>query len=593
MTPPVDAVEPPTFDVGAPATTANARESDPLLFAAAALLVIVAWVALQLWGLGREPFHTKGEPREALVVWEMTHGGGWILPKRGGVELPSKPPLFHWLGAVTSLLHGDTDEWSIRLPSAVLSLAAALCVLAAGAALWNVRAGALSALALLTMFEWARAATSARVDMTLTFGLQLAFLSLLFFLRRRAGGWLVPLYLGISLAVLGKGPVGVALPGLVALLMIALARDWTPLRHMRLGIGALSVATLAGSWYVLALIVGGYQFFRKQILQENVFTFLESDSYGSGGHHHPAAYLLGALLLGLLPWTICVPGVVARLWRDRRTLRVDDARLYLLVWIVVVFAFYSFSASKRGVYLLALYPAVALLLGWWWAEQSQTGQPAERWLTAVLEVVNWTLLAVVGILLIVTLVEALGAPILTALQGWLPAPARPYAPWISEALRAQRWLMLGALSLATLALYAGTRTARSANWLGIFATLFVTVVALTACVRQVVLPEVGRRESWRPFMKDVGEVLGSEHDLFFYNTYDYGAAFDWQVLRHTHILRYEGPWLEGPAFLLLQEADWERVREAARQFYEPVVLPSDANFRGAERLVLVRRLPAQ
>src|SRR5512135_1093571 len=103
--------------------------------AASAVLIILAWTVLQLWGLGRVPFHTKGEPREGLVVWEMTHGGGWILPKRNGEELPSKPPLFHWLGAITSLAHGATDEWSIRLPSAGLSLVAALCVFATGAAL--------------------------------------------------------------------------------------------------------------------------------------------------------------------------------------------------------------------------------------------------------------------------------------------------------------------------------------------------------------------------------------------------------------------------------------------------------------------------
>src|SRR5512147_1299029 len=97
-----------------PAEPAAAPPPAVSAIAASALLIILAWAILQLWGLGRVPFHTKGEPREGLVVWEMTHGGGWILPKRNGEELPSKPPLFHWLGAITSLLQGATDEWSIR-----------------------------------------------------------------------------------------------------------------------------------------------------------------------------------------------------------------------------------------------------------------------------------------------------------------------------------------------------------------------------------------------------------------------------------------------------------------------------------------------
>src|SRR6266446_3892204 len=99
-----------------PATSAPSAVAGPPrqrtipLTVAYGLVVVAAWAGLELYGLGKAPFHTKGEPREALVVWEMTHGGGWILPRRNGVELPSKPPLFHWLGAITSLIHGDTDE---------------------------------------------------------------------------------------------------------------------------------------------------------------------------------------------------------------------------------------------------------------------------------------------------------------------------------------------------------------------------------------------------------------------------------------------------------------------------------------------------
>src|SRR5437867_150223 len=123
-----------------PATPAAAWAGFQTL--AYAVLIVGLWAGLEAYGLGKAPFHTKGEPREGLVVWEMTHGGGWMLPRRNGVELPSKPPLFHWLAAVTSLLHGATDEWSIRFPSAALSGIALLCVFAAGTSLWNARAGA-------------------------------------------------------------------------------------------------------------------------------------------------------------------------------------------------------------------------------------------------------------------------------------------------------------------------------------------------------------------------------------------------------------------------------------------------------------------
>src|SRR5262245_44589533 len=77
---------------------------------------------LYLWGLGAVPFYTKGEPREATVVWEIYTNGEWILPLRNGHIIPSKPPLFHWLGTITSFVWGDLTEWTIRLPSALLAL---------------------------------------------------------------------------------------------------------------------------------------------------------------------------------------------------------------------------------------------------------------------------------------------------------------------------------------------------------------------------------------------------------------------------------------------------------------------------------------
>jgi len=573
---------PPPAAVEAPASSPRAVSAVVL----SALLIVLAWVVLQLWGLGRAPFHTKGEPREALVVWEMTHGGGWILPRRNGVELPSKPPLFHWLGALTSLAHGATDAWSIRFPSAALSLLGLLCVFAAGTALWSSRAGLVAALVLMTTFEWARAATNARVDMTLTFGLELAFLSVLFFLRSRAAGWLVPLYAGITLAVLGKGPVGAALPGLVAVIMVALTRDLSPLRQMRLGRGALVVGIGAGTWYVLALVLGGWAFFRKQVLAENVFTFLDNPDFG-GGHRHGPFYLPGALLLGLLPWTLLLPGVAARLWRRRTEVSRDDARVYLLVWIGVVLGFYSIAASKRGVYLLSLYPAVALLTGWWWDDVRRADADQQPWLARLLAALMWPTLGVLGVLLLGVLLEGVGVPLCLTAQRWLPADAQPLAPVISATIRAGGWALLACLAVALASLSLGVQATRRMSWRGIFTSLFLTAAALLVAAQQVVMPGIARALTARTFMADVRQVVGASGQLFFYKTFDYGAVFYWQ----GHIPTYDGSWPVGaPQYVLMEQAEWERMPDAARGPYERVELPDDRKAAGANALVLVRRL---
>lgn len=587
MTTETASIETPSPDTSPTQLAAPQRRRVPAVVACA-ILVLVAWYGLELWGLGKAPFHTKGEPREGLVVWQMTHHGGWILPHRDGptgLEVPSKPPLFHWLAALTALRHGATDEWSIRFPSAALSLIALLGVFAAGVALWSPPAGLVSALTLMTMFEWARAATGARVDMTLTFGLQLAFLSLLFFLRSRAAGWLIGLYVGITLAVLGKGPVGAVLPGLVALVMLALTRDASFLRAMRLGYGALAVGVAAGSWYVLALILGGWQFFRKQVLAENVFTFLNNQDFG-GGHRHAPTYLLGALLLGVLPWTLFVPGVAVRLWRQRREISVRDPRVYLLVWVAVVFAFYSLAASKRSVYLLSLYPAIALLLGWWWNEQLRMPVGEDRWLARALALVGWTLLGLLGTIFLVAALESVGLPIFLSVQRWLPGSARPFVPWISDTIRGQRGLFLPLIVTAAAALYGCIRASRTPNWAAIGAGVFCTTAALVMAISQVILPGIAQRVSFRDLMSEVRQVVGTSGDLFFFKTFEYGAVFYWR----DHIPSYEGSWPVGaPRYLLMERDEWERTRPSVSEQYERVSFADDGTASDST-LVLIRRI---
>ncbi len=99
------------------------------------------YALLYLWGLGDLPFYTKGEPREATVVWEIYTTGEWILPLRNGHIIPSEPPLFHWLGALISLAWGTVNELTVRLPSALLAIVGVLLTYRVGAVLWGVEAG--------------------------------------------------------------------------------------------------------------------------------------------------------------------------------------------------------------------------------------------------------------------------------------------------------------------------------------------------------------------------------------------------------------------------------------------------------------------
>jgi 4-amino-4-deoxy-L-arabinose transferase-like glycosyltransferase len=216
--------------------------------------------------------------------------------------------------------------------------------------------------------QYLQAGSGARVDMTLTFFLEIAFFEFILIaegLTQRR----MTLYFAIAMAVLSKGPVGLVLPASVALVWIAIQGRWNLLRELRLGRGAALVALLAGGWYLAAAIAGGMAFVHKQLLAENVFRFVHDNSFHEG-HVHPFYYVEGALLTGFLPWTPLLLIVFVRAVRHPR--RIDPRLSYLMVWFVVVLLFYNLPQSKRGVYLLALYPALAALLAFYLETAART-----------------------------------------------------------------------------------------------------------------------------------------------------------------------------------------------------------------------------
>ncbi|MBI4516652.1 MAG: glycosyltransferase family 39 protein [Deltaproteobacteria bacterium] len=561
----------------------------PLL--AGALVLVVLWGGLQLWGLGRTPFHTHGEAREALVVWQMTHGGGWILPRRDGptgIELPSKPPLFHWLAALTALVHGGTAEGSIRLPSAALSLGGVLATYAAGVALWGLPAGMFGAVITMTSFEWQRAATSARVDMALTFGLLGALFSYLFFVRSQGHRrWLVPFYGAMAFATLAKGPVGVALPALVIAASCAVRRDTTPLRQLRLGRGLLAVAVITGLWYLLALIIGGFDFFGKQVLNENLFRMFDATEY-EGGHRHGPLYLLGGLAAGFLPWTLFLPGAAVGLWRARRELMAGDWRGYLLLWVAAVFGLYALAVSKRSVYLLALYPALGLLLGQWWASALSTtvGDLEPAWWRAVLRLVALLVAALMLVLMAVTGIEALGLRLVeTAGAGWA-GEAALYSRWVGEVLHAQPAGILALLAAAAVSLWGlALALRRPGRWALAFAAMVGAACAGSVLTQQIVLPQIAAHKTYRDFMTAVRQVVGQE-PIAFHRTFEYVAVFYWG----GHLASYQGELTDAaPRYLLMARADWEQLAAPQRGRFERVELPAGLEDGNRRRLLLLRR----
>jgi hypothetical protein len=321
-----------------------------------ALVAFAAALVVYLVGAAGVPFYDKAEPREALVVRALLEGRGIALPMRDGVEVPSKPPFFHWLAALAVAAGVRPEELAIRLPSVVAgAVGVGLTALVTGRAYGPV-AGVASAVVLGTAFEWLRAATQSRVDMTLALAVLIAILALRTGAAAPDRRWLVRVgWLAVAAGVLAKGPVGAVLPLAVVAVDAFVARAPTRLRRLADPVGIALAVLVVGGWLVAAWRTGGEAFVARQALHENVARALGGDD---ASHAKPFHYYVPALAASFLPWTLAWPAAVARL----RRVRTDDDRFFGL-WAATVLVLFSLASGKRSVYVLPLYPALAALTG--------------------------------------------------------------------------------------------------------------------------------------------------------------------------------------------------------------------------------------
>jgi 4-amino-4-deoxy-L-arabinose transferase-like glycosyltransferase len=581
---PVSDIAPaPVADIpAAPAAVASIRERWFDVAAAprfALPLLTIACGAAFLVNLGGYPLYTKGEPREAVVVLDMFKGhslSSFLLPMRAGVEIPSKPLLMHWLIAALSLITGGVGEWTVRLPSAILAIAGVLCSYLYVRKLFNERAALFSALILATNFQYLQAAGGARVDMTLTFFMEVGFFEFLMIAEGLTSRRLL-LYVALALAVLAKGPVGVLLPGAVAAVFIVAQRRWSLLRQLDLVKGAIVVAILAGGWYVAATLIGGRAFFDKQVLSENVFTYLDRPGI-TRGHGHPFYYMELVLLAGFLPWSVLLPFAAAR-FANSRQLR-DPRLLYLVIWIAVVLLFYNFAFSKRGVYLLALYPALGAILGLYLAEELSAPTRAVIRIVSIGMGIFFVLGAGGGLLL---------APIVREWPGLARHPfdaigitAPAFIPALSAAIGAQR---LAVVILAAALIAVGYWMIRTPAGPGKFAAgTAIGVICLSIVANLYALPATANTVALKDFALQTNKIVGDSEVAYLW-----GLNYDVAFYTGRTIPLIALPLRERPQYLILGEDTYKALVPTELHDYSTVLKSGATYLDGTGPMLLIKR----
>ena len=387
-----------------------------LLLTAVCLLTFFA-------GLGRSAIGDSDEAFYAESAREMIEGGDWITPHYNYEYRFQKPILYYWLVAATYRVAG-IGEAAARFPSALAGLALTLMTFACGRRWFDDRTGLVAGLIVATSFGYFPIARSSLPDLPLAFFISLATWTLAEAMLGRpaprvngngtepdpptarrwttplapasslispaptAGssgphaaaraaedlapsaerrGWLIAAAVSMGLGLLTKGPVAVALPVMIVVVLALLTkriwrptgRGWLGLTWGQLVLGSFVFLAVALPWFAAMVGTHGTDYLNRFFVGEN-FERFATDKYND---RRPVWFYVPILLAGLAPWSpivfLWIP-TLRRLFRRER--RGSDAEWRATIWAAVPFVFYTLSIGQQPRYILPVLPPLALLV---------------------------------------------------------------------------------------------------------------------------------------------------------------------------------------------------------------------------------------
>ena len=335
--------------------------------------VTASVLALLVFALAFQGTRGLWEPDEGRyggIAERMLASGDYIHPAFNDEQRHyAKPPLTYWAIAAGFGLLG-VNEWGARLANALAFVATTLLVLALARSIAPARPW-LAPLVYASFLLPYSASNGVTPDTLLTLCETMGVLGFVCYRDSRAqvgkDRALRLMWLGFGLAFLTKGPPGL-LPLLSILCFAVLEQGWRGAARLASAGGLLLFAVVGLGWYALVVATepGLVTYFLRDEFVNRIFT---------GAHHRNSAWYgafmvyVPTLVLGTLPWTFAALRGALQAprslfsrgwWRD--LLAREPWLVFLALWLLVPLAILFLSRSRLPLYLLPLFPALALLV---------------------------------------------------------------------------------------------------------------------------------------------------------------------------------------------------------------------------------------
>jgi 4-amino-4-deoxy-L-arabinose transferase-like glycosyltransferase len=364
-------------------TRCRARRAAPL----ALLLAVCA--LLDLYALGTPSLFDQDEAQYAEIAAEIVQRGDPITLHVNGRPWYVHPPLYMWLVAGTGRVFGFS-EWTVRAWSAAASLLAVYATTLLGGEWFGPRTALLAGAVLALTLQFLIQARLAVFDTVLLAWLVLAVYAFSQAYRTGHRAAYLRFFLFAGLATLTKGPIGLVLPGLIAVAFVSLRRAWGRWREVPWAAGLGLYAAVGLSWYAAQVWLHGRAF-----LESNIGYYTLHRFFGVVEKHSaPWYFYLPVAVFGGFPWSAFWPAAAALHVRRRHT---SDGSLLVLLGVVVPLVLYSAAQTKLPGYILPVFPFAAAGVAALWEPIITRGK-----LTPAVRASCWALLILLGALLVGT-----------------------------------------------------------------------------------------------------------------------------------------------------------------------------------------------
>ncbi len=351
------------------------------------------WLALvlvvYLLGMLVDVIETDAAQYAAMSL-EMLRTGNFLEIYHREADYIDKPPLIFWTSALSFNLFGPTN-FAYKLPSVLFTLLGLFSTWKLGRLYYGNLAGFISVFILATCQAWFQFNQDVRTDTILAGCTIFAIWQLAAFNRDRRFIHIVWIALGISGAMLTKGPVGLMVPALAVATDACLKRRWDIfLRWEWLVTAIIITALLLPMLYGLYMqfdATGGKQTYNG-FIKSGIKFYLWTQSFGrltgesTWKNDADPFFFVHTFLWAFLPWSLVfLAGFGKKIWNIvRQRLRITNQDEALTIGGILLPAIaFSLSQYKLPHYIFVFFPLAAIVGGSYLSSVIRSGRNIKTW----------------------------------------------------------------------------------------------------------------------------------------------------------------------------------------------------------------------